>query len=204
MSPARRAASLLIAPGIAPLVTACTSSSETVTASEQTTPASANASGASTPSQAPCKGRTVSLGPLHRRVVVTEISDVIRSSRGKSFTAGLRPVHTVTPSVDASGAVDTTAVFAEFAEKAGPDIAPLGEASPREGTSGRFTVEAAGAMVTYESVQRVEASFTYRCGNATVSGVVTSWGRPRTGIMQCDDPKQPTAEIVTEVAALAC
>ena len=173
-------------------------------AGQKSVTAVAGAGPVSASAPASCQGGTVALAPLTRKVVVTEVSDVIRSTRGKPFTADLRLVRTVVPSVEASEPVDSAAVFAQFAKQAGPAIAPLNEASPREGTSGEFTVDKAGAMVTYESVQEVKASFTYRCGDVAVSGVVRSWGRPRTGIMQCDDSKPPTAEVVREVAALAC
>ncbi|UQU64654.1 hypothetical protein COUCH_37940 [Couchioplanes caeruleus] len=136
--------------------------------------------------------------------MATDVSGVVKSSRGKPFTAELRPVRTVVPSVQASDGVDATAIFAKFAQQAGPAIAPLNEPSPHEDASGQFTVDGDGEMVTYESVQLVEASFTYRCGDTVVSGVVSSYARPRTGIMQCDSAKRPTADIVKEVAALAC
>ncbi|MEV4703605.1 hypothetical protein [Actinoplanes sp. NPDC049316] len=136
--------------------------------------------------------------------MATDVSGIIKSSRGKPFTAQLRPVRTVVPSVSASDAVDDAAVFAKFAQQAGPAVAPLNETSPHEKSSGQFTVDSDGSMVTYESVQLVEASFTYRCGDVVISGVVNSWGRPRTGIMRCNEAKPPTADITKEVAALAC
>ncbi|MET8152044.1 hypothetical protein ACIBSW_40395 [Actinoplanes sp. NPDC049668] len=106
--------------------------------------------------------------------------------------------------MEATTAVDATFVFAEFAKQAGPDVAQIGETSPRADPSGQFNVEGPGAMVVYESVRRVEASFTYRCGGVATSGVVSSWGQSRTGIMQCDSKKPQTADVVKEVTALAC
>ncbi|WP_067494262.1 hypothetical protein [Actinoplanes sp. TFC3] len=138
--------------------------------------------------------------------VVTEVSDVIRvpDSGSKSFTADLRPVRTVESFVDGPGPVDASAVFAVFAKQAGEGIAQVGVASPRSLRSGLITVERAAAVVTYESVQQVETGFTYRCGGVAVSGVVRSWRRPRSGIMQCDAKKPPAVDVVREVAALAC
>jgi hypothetical protein len=190
MKRARRAVSAVMALGVA-ATSACDSAEDpapTVTAA----------------APAPCRGGTAAITPPFRHVVVTDVSDVINARRGTPFTAALRPVRTVVPAVEASGPVDAAAVFAEFAKQAGPAIAPLDEASPREATSGLLTVDGNGAMVTYQSVQRVESSFTYRCGTVAVSGVVSSWARPRSGIMRCDNPKQPAVDIVTQVAALAC
>lgn len=185
-------------------VAACTDSGGAVSVPRSASPVADNGSSVST-TVAPCDGRTVSLGPLHRRVVVTGISGMTRVDRvGTSFTAELRPVRSVMPAVEAPDTVDAAFVFAEFAKRAGPDVAPVGEVSPQETTSGRWTVEGTGAMVVYESVRLVEASFTYRCRGVAVSGVVRSWGQSRNGIMQCDSKKPPPADVVREASALAC
>jgi hypothetical protein len=154
----------------------------------------------------PCADRTVSLGPLHRSVVVTGVSGVTRVDRaGKtSLSAELRPVRSVMPAVDAPDSVDAAFVFAAFAKKAGPDIAAIGEVSPHGDAGGRWTVEGAGAMVVYESVRLTEASFTYRCRGVAVNGMVRSWGQARNGIMQCDSTTWRAVEVVRKVSALAC
>ena len=188
------------------VVTACTGAADAGSAPVTASSATASAATVSRPTGASCAGRTVSFGPLLRTVVVTEISDVtkVSSTSGGSFTSELRPVRSVVPAVEVTGSVDATFVFAEFAKQAGPDVAQIGEASPHGEASGQWTVGGAGAMVVFESVRRVEASFTYRCAGAVISGVVRSWGQSRTGILQCDLKKPQTAEVATEVAALAC
>lgn len=187
------------------VVAACTDSGGAASVSHGTSPGTDNGSpmGATA---APCDDATVSLGPLYRRVVVTDVSGTTQIDRaGKtSFTAELRPVRSVIPAVEAPDTVDATSVFAEFAKRAGPDVAPIGEVSPREKTNGQWTVEATGAMVVFESVRLTEASFTYRCRDVAVSGVVRSWGQSRTGIMKCDSKTSQLAEVVREVSALAC
>ena len=175
-------------------VVACTGPSESATARPSV----------STAVQASCEEPSVSFGPLVRSVVVTEVSDAVQSSPDMPFTVGLRQVGSVVPAVEASAAVDKARVFAEFLKQPGPVIAPLGEASPRERNSGKITVSGDGAVVAYESVQQVRADFTYRCGSLPVTGPVSSWARPRSGLVQCDHPKQPSAEVVSKVAALAC
>jgi hypothetical protein len=157
-------------------------------------------------SNPPCRDSTVSLGPLIRHVVVTEVSDVthVTSPGGGPVDSEMRPVRSVVPVVETKGAVDAKFVFAEFAKQAGPDVAQIGETSPRADTSGSIIVEGPGAMVIYEAVRRVEASFTYRCRGVAASGVVSSWGQSRSGIMQCDGKTTQTADVVKEVAALAC
>ncbi|GAA2521238.1 hypothetical protein Ahu01nite_082440 [Winogradskya humida] len=128
----------------------------------------------------------------------------VNGSGGGTFPAQLRPVREVTPAVEAAGAVDEARIFAEFAKRVGPDAAQIGETSPSGETNGQFTVDGAGAMVAFESVRRVEASFTYRCGAEATSGVARSWEQSRTGIMQCDAKKPRTEDVVLEVKALAC
>jgi hypothetical protein len=185
--------------------TACTESGGAASVPRSASPVAGDDSSVGA-TAAPCDGGTVSLGPLYRRVVVTDVSGTTRVDRaGKtSFTAVLRPVRSVTPAVEAPGAVDATLVFAEFAKQAGPGLAPIGEPSPHEKTSGQWTVDGTGTMVVYESVRLTEASFTYRCRGIAVSGVVRSWGRSGAGIMQCDSKNPPSAEVVREVTALSC
>jgi len=110
----------------------------------------------------------------------------------------------VVPAVEGAGVVDPTSVYAEFAQKAGAGIAQIGEEPPHDDVSGQVSVSAAGAMVVYTSVQTMETSYTERCGGAATSGVVSSWARPRTGIMQCDLKPQRTDDVVTEAVALSC
>ncbi|MEU4218698.1 hypothetical protein [Actinoplanes sp. NPDC026623] len=136
--------------------------------------------------------------------MITEISDVTRVRRDTPFVTRLRPVRSVVPAVEGAGVVDATSVFAAFARKVGPDAGRLGEESPREEAPGQWTLAASGAAVTYTSVQIVEASFTERCGDVAASGVVTSWDRSRSGIMQCDLKPQGTEDVVKEAVALAC
>jgi hypothetical protein len=137
--------------------------------------------------------------------VITDVSDVTHVGRGgTSFIPKLRPVRSVMPAVEGAGIVDTTTVYAKFAQKVGPDVAQIGEQSPREGLPGKVSVSGAGAMVVYSSVQIVEASFTERCGGITTSGVVRSWAKSRIGIMQCDLKPQVNDNVVREAAALAC
>jgi hypothetical protein len=179
---ARRAAlSVCVAVGIGAM-TACTEPGD----AEAVPPPASSASAGPVPNphKPQCRDKTVSLGPLTRHVVVTEVSNTTRISDpgGGPVAAELRPVRSVVPAVEATSAVDTTFVFAEFAKQAGPDVAQIGETSPRADTSGQFTVNGPGEMMVYESVRRVEASFTYRCGGVATSGVVSSWGQSRTGI----------------------
>jgi len=159
----------------------------------------------STPS-AECAVGSVSLSPLRVTTVVTQVSDVttIDDPHGGSFTAKMRPVRTVTPSVVVEGTVDPATVFAAFVEKAGEDVAPLGHVPERDGMSGLVTIAGPGAIVVYESVRVIEASFTYRCGKQATSGVVNSWRREATGLVQCDLKKQKTVDVVVETVALAC
>jgi hypothetical protein len=157
-------------------------------------------------SNPPCRDSTVSFGPLIRHVVVTEISDVthVTSPGGGPVDTAMRPVRSVVPAVETKGAVDAKFVFAEFAKQAGPDVAQIGETSPLADPSDAVSVGGPGAMVLYEAVRRMEASFTYRCGGVTASGVVSSWGHSRSGILQCDSKKPQTGDVVKEVTALAC
>jgi hypothetical protein len=166
----------------------------------------ATSSGAvSNPAEASCTDGTVSLGPLLRRTVITEISDVTRVRRGdKPFVTTLRPVRSVMPAVEGEGVVDAALVYETFAQKVGPGLADVGEESPREKVSGEVSVSGGGAIVVYTSVQLVEASFTQRCAGVATSGVVRSWTRSRTGIMQCDLKPQRTDDVVTEAVALTC
>jgi hypothetical protein len=153
---------------------------------------------------AACSNRSLSFGPLFRRAVITEISEVTHAHSGKPFVVPLRPVRNVIPAVQTPGVVDTAFVYATFAQKAGPTIAPYGEASPQEKVSGTVTVSGDGEMVVYSSVRTVEASFTLRCGGIATSGVVSSWEVPRIGIMQCDLKPQRKVDIVQQAVGLAC
>ncbi|WP_305789211.1 hypothetical protein [Symbioplanes lichenis] len=143
---------------------------------------------------------------MRRATVVTEISDLSAAHRadGKPIVAALRPVRSVVAAIQAAGAVDEAAVFEVFAKQAGPGTAALGGSVPREGVSGEFTVDVDGSVVVYESVVQVDASFTFRCGGGAVSGAISSWRQPRSGIAQCDATMSPAADVLPEVRALAC
>jgi len=159
---------------------------------------------ASNPAKVVCS-RNVSLGPLLRRTVITEISDPTRVRRGDPpFVTKLRPVRNVVPAVEGTGVVDATLVYTTFAQKTGPGVAQIGEESPHEGVSGEVSFSGTGAIVVYTSVQLVEASFTERCGGIATSGVVRSWTRARTGIMQCDLKPQSTEDVLKEAVPLTC
>jgi hypothetical protein len=170
--------------------------------------ASASKSGSDGPTppttQTACSDRSLSVGPIFRREVITEISEVTNARSGKPFVAPLRPVRRVIPAVQALGVVDTAFVYATFAQKAGSAIAPYGEASPQNKVSGAVTVSKDGEIVVYSSVRTVEASFTLRCRGIATSGVVSSWEVPRIGIMQCDLKPQREIDIVQQAVGLAC
>ena len=192
---------IVLAVGVSPVM-ACTSQGHATLTPTSTTPGT-DAQLASGP--AACKGGTVAVGPISRRFVVTEISDIklVRGKKDPSFVLKLRPVRRITPAVDAIGAVDKTAVYSAFLKKA-PIAMPLGEVSPLEGTSGSITAGGPGALVTFESVERVEASFTQRCGGVAASGVVTSWQKPGSTLIQCDSKQKPNKDVWKEAVALAC
>lgn len=171
--------------------------SESPTKSESAGPMPATA-------QAACSNRRLSVGPLFRRAVITEISEVTHADSGKPFVAQLRPVRSIVPAVQTSGVVDTAFVYAAFARKAGSAIAPYGEASPQGEVTGTVTSSDGGDIVVYSSVRTVEASFTLRCGGIATSGVVSSWEVPRIGMMQCDLKPQRKVDIVQQAVGLAC
>ena len=120
------------------LLTSCTGAGGAGTGPQSPSSTAAGSETASSPSNAACSGRTVSLGPLLRRTVITEISDITHvGSGGGSFIAKLRPVRTVVPAVEGAGVVDPTSVYAEFAQKAGAGIAQIGEEPPHDDVSGQ-------------------------------------------------------------------
>ena len=205
MAPVRTVAfSICLAAG-AGLLTSCTDPGGAGVVHQSPSVTAASSWAMSMPPKASCSSRIVSLGPLLRRTVITEISDVTRVRRGdKPFVTKLRPVRSVVPAVDGAGVVDATFVYATFAQKVGPGVAEVGEESPREVESGEVSVSGGGAIVVYTSVQLVEASFTERCTGIATSGVVRSWTRSRTGLMQCDLKPQRTDDVVNEAVALAC
>jgi hypothetical protein len=205
MAPARTVTlSVCLAVGLG-LLTSCTGPGGAGTVPQAPSLTATSSGAASNPTEASCRSRTVSLGPLLRRTVITEISDVTHVRRGDPpFDTKLRPVRSVVPAVEGAGVVDATFVYATFAQKAGPGAAEIGEESPREGTSGEVSVSGGGAIVVYTSVQLVEASFTERCGGIATSGVVRSWTRSRTGLMQCDLKPQRTDDVVKEAVSLTC
>lgn len=187
------------------LLTSCTGPGSAGTVPQSHSLTAVSSGPASNPAKTTCSSRTVSLGPLFRRTVITEISDVTHFRRGdKPFVTKLRPVRSVVPSVEGAGIVDPSFVYAVFTQKVGPGAAQIGEESPREEVSGKVSVSTGGEMVVYTSVQLVEASFTERCGGAATSGVVRSWTRTRIGIMQCDLKPQRTDDVVREAVALTC
>ena len=157
------------------------------------------------PGPGACSGGTVAIGPVDRRFVITEISETkrVRGKNDKPFVLALRPVRQITPAVSAGGAVDQAAVYSAFLKKA-PIAVPLGQVSPLEGASGAITAGGPGLLVTFESVERVEASFTQRCGSVLTSGVVTAWQKPRSALIQCDSQRKPYTDTWKEAVALAC
>lgn len=186
-------------------LTSCTGSGSAGTVSQPPSLTAASSAAASSPTKASCDSGTVSLGPLLRRTVITEISDPTHVRRGDPpFSTTLRPVRSVVPAVEGAGVVDATLIYDTFAQKVGPGVAQIGEESPREGVSGEVSGSAVGALVVFTSVQLVEASFTERCGGVATSGVVRSWTRSRTGIMKCDLKPQLTDDVVKEAVALTC
>ena len=82
-------------------------------------------------------------------------------------------------------------------------LRPLGTVFVPRGVSVRAT--GPGRVVRYDGVQAVEAMFTYACGGSTHQGVVSSWTRPMTGVLDCALPDRFRGDRPAEdAAALAC
>lgn len=159
----------------------------------------------SAPSSMSCKGGTIVIGPVSRRFVITEISETktVRGKNDNSFALKLRPIRQITSDVNSWELVDKSAVYSAFLKKV-PVAVPLGQASPLAGMSGTITAGGPGVLATFESVERVEAAFTHRCGGSSVSGVVTSWQKPGSALIQCDSKQKPNTDTWKEAVALTC
>ncbi len=151
-----------------------------------------------------CANPSIRLGPVLKHDVLTEVADAvtIKSANGGPLTASLRPVRRYTAQVVAHGHAPPELVYEAFTKQVGPELPKLGETVPH--SDGTATVHGRGRFVRLAGVTAIEAPFTYRCGDAVIHGVASSWLIPISAIIDCDRPRHPKRRMYREAAALAC
>ncbi|MFI7598006.1 hypothetical protein [Actinoplanes sp. NPDC049681] len=153
-----------------------------------------------------CDDPDVDFGPVRRREVLTAVAReiTITAPKGGRLDPEFEPVRRYTAEVVAPGNVPRQLVYDAFLHKISPDsVYP--ELGSDPGTGGKITrVDGPGRIVVYRGVYAREATFRYRCGAVDVTGTVSSWTTPVTGVLDCDEKPAGKHEMASEAARRSC
>jgi hypothetical protein len=123
-----------------------------------------------------------------------------------AYRSGIRPDAVVrqiaTPTAQVTGAVAAPQAYPAFAEYLDTALPPLGSVYSIGGTRA-VPAASPGTFVLFSSVTVLTADVSRHCGNAVVSGRVTSWSNTNDGILACGVPL-PEAQLAHTLSDMAC